>query len=175
MDVFETIHSRRSIRNYTQEEVSSEHLETILRAAMSAPSAGNAQPWQFVVVKDKARLNRVAEIHPHAGMAPRAPMGILVCGDVSKERFPGYWAQDCSAAIQNMLLAVQGLGLGAVWTGIHPAAEREAAFKAEFKLPDHVIPLAFIVIGHPDQALARMDRYQPERIHNEIWQGSAES
>ena len=169
MDVFEAIHNRRSVRVYTQEDISPEHLKTLLTAAMNAPSAGNAQPWHFIVVKDKARLRQVAHYNPYAAMAVFAPLGILVCGDQSKERFPGYWVQDCSAAIQNMLLAAEGLGLGAVWTGVHPVPDREAHFAKEFNLPEHVKPLAFIVIGHPAQKPAPEIRYLAERVHQEIW------
>ncbi len=169
MDIFEAIHNRRSIRKYTERPLTQEQLEKILRATMTAPSAGNAQPWQFVVVKNKKTLARLHEYNPYAAMAKDAPLGILVCGDLSKEKYPGFWVQDCSAAIQNLLLATHALGLGAVWTGIHPVKEREIAFQKEFELPAQIIPLAFIVIGHPAQNSLYKDRYLPERIHEEKW------
>ncbi|SKA92198.1 Nitroreductase [Paucidesulfovibrio gracilis DSM 16080] len=168
MDVFEAMHTRRSIRKYTDEPVSDETVRELLGAAMMAPSAGNAQAWQFVVIRDRALLERVKEFSPYAGMAAGAPLGILVCGDTSLEKYPGYWVQDCSAAMQNLLLAVHAKGLGAVWTGVHPIADREAGFRAMCGLPDNVKPLGFAVIGHPAQERRSEDRFNPERVH---WDG----
>jgi nitroreductase len=102
-------------------------------------------------------------------MAAKAPLGILVCGDLSLEKFKGFWVQDCAAAVQNMLLAAHGLGLGAVWTGIHPLGEREDRFRAQFELPEHVIPFALVVIGHPAQASEAKNRYKKDRVHYETW------
>ena len=112
MDIFEAIHGRRSIRKYTDEPVSDVDVKKILQAAMVAPSAGNQQRWQFVVVRDRETLERIKDVNPYVPMADHAPLGILVCGDVSLEKHPGFWVQDCSAAVQNLLLAVHGLGLG---------------------------------------------------------------
>jgi len=108
MQPLDAIHTRRSIRKYTDAPVSPEQVETLLRAAMAAPSAGNAQPWQFVVATDPALLAQVAALHPYIAMAAKAPLGILVCGDTRVEKYPGYWVVDCSAAVQNNkdLLAV---------------------------------------------------------------------
>ncbi|NCC23829.1 MAG: nitroreductase family protein [Deltaproteobacteria bacterium] len=169
MEVFEAIANRRSVRKYTDKPVADDQIRTILEAAMMAPSAGNAQPWQFVVVRDREILAALKDINPYAAMAARAPLGILVCGDLSLEKYPGYWVQDCSAAIQNMLLTIHGLGLGAVWTGIHPMADRVAGFRKLFKLPDHVVPLGFIIIGHPAQNPTAESRYREDRIHQETW------
>ncbi|ACS81808.1 nitroreductase family protein [Maridesulfovibrio salexigens] len=169
MDVFEAIHSRRSIRKFEDKAVSEEDIKDILGAAMMAPSAGNAQPWQFVVVDDREKLNAVPDINEYAAMAKNAPLGILVCGDLSLEKYAGYWVQDCSAAIQNLLLATHAKGLGAVWTGIHPIEERVEGFKKLFNLPEQVIPLGFMVIGHPKQEPKRKDRYKEERVHRNSW------
>lgn len=169
MDIIQAIMTRRSIRKFKDKPVSDEQVKTILEAAMMAPSAGNAQPWQFIVVRDKETQAGIKEINPYAGMAVNAPLGILVCGDLSLEKFAGYWVQDCSAAVQNMLLAVHGIGLGAVWTGIHPIKEREEGFASLFNLPEHVIALAYVVIGYPDQAPESQSRFKPERVHDEKW------
>lgn len=169
MDTLEAIHSRRSIRKYTNDPIAAETIHELLAAAMSAPSAGNEQPWQFLVVNDPNLLTQAARIHPFAGMAKEAPAAILVCGDTSLEKFPGFWVQDCSAATQNLLLAAHAKGLGAVWTGIHPNQEREAKFRQLFRLPDFVIPLALVVMGHPAQSPAPVDRYQEERVHYNQW------
>ncbi|TIH13076.1 nitroreductase family protein [Marinifilum sp. JC120] len=169
MDVFEAIHSRRSIRKYEDKPVSEEIVKEILGAAMMAPSAGNAQPWQFVVVDDREKLETVSAINKYAAMAKNAPMGILVCADLSLEKYPGYWSQDCAAAMQNLLLAAHAKGLGAVWTGIHPEKERVEGFKKLFNLPEQVIPLGFAVMGWPKQESKKKDRYNEERVHRNSW------
>ncbi|GAB7080451.1 nitroreductase family protein [Megalodesulfovibrio paquesii] len=167
MDCLTAIHARRSIRDFSDEPVTETQLETLLRAAMAAPSAGNAQPWAFVVVRDAARRQAVAEVHPYAKMAPKAPLGILVCGDTSREKYPGFWPQDCAAAVQNLLLAVTALGLGAVWTGVYPVAEREADFRKLFNLPSHLTPFCYIPVGHPREHKAPADRFDESKVHLE--------
>ncbi|NDV24182.1 nitroreductase family protein [Desulfovibrio sp. JC022] len=169
MDVFEAIHSRRSVRKYEDKPVSEEIIKEILSAAMMAPSAGNAQPWQFVVVDDREKLETISAINQYAAMAKNAPMGILVCGDLSLEKYPGYWSQDCAAAMQNLLLAAHAKGLGAVWTGIHPEKERVEGFKKLFNLPEQVIPLGFAVMGWSKQESKRKDRYKEERVRRNSW------
>ena len=170
MDVLEAIHTRRSIRKYAEGPVDDAQVEILLRAAMAAPSAGNQQPWQFVIVRDKARLQEITRIHPYAAMAPKAALGILVCGDTRVERYPGYWVIDCAAAVQNLLLAAHAVGLGAVWTGIHPMRDREEAFAKLFATPSGVVPHSFIPLGHPAEEKKSEDRYRPERVHLENFQ-----
>lgn len=169
MNVFEAVHHRRSIRKYTDAPVSDETVETLLKAAMSAPSAGNAQPWQFVVITDREILNRVPDVHPYAAMAKQAPVGILICGDLRLEKYPGNWVADCSAATQNLLLAAHASGLGAVWTGVYPQQDRIEGFRKLLGLPDQVIPLAFVPVGYPDQRLMPEDRFRKDRIHRNGW------
>ncbi|EGJ51923.1 nitroreductase family protein [Desulfocurvibacter africanus] len=169
MELFDAIHTRRSIRKFAPGEVTQEQLRRLLGAAMTAPSAGNAQPWQFIVITDRALLDAVPTFSQYAAMARQAPMGILVCGDLSLEKYPGYWIQDCSAATQNLLLAARGLGLGTVWTGVHPIEERVAGFRKLLNLPDRIMPLSFIVLGHPAQEHRPEDRYKAERVHLNAW------
>lgn len=169
MEVMEALLTRRSIRKYKDKDVSDEQIRNIIEAAMMAPSAGNAQPWQLVIVRNKELLAKVKDIHPYVGMAAKAPLAILVCGDLSLEKFRGFWVQDCAAATQNLLLACHGLGLGAVWTGIHPLKDREDAFRKLFNLPEQVVPLALVVIGHPDQKPGSTRRYKEDRVHYERW------
>ncbi len=171
MELLEAIHTRRSIRQYRPEPVPAEAVRTLLGAAMMAPSAGNVQPWQFVVVTDPVIMNQVKDIHPYVGMAARAPLGILVCGDLRLEKFPGFWVQDCAAAMQNLLLAAHDQGLGAVWTGIHPVEERVERFRSLFELPAKVIPLGFAVLGWPVNPGRHKERYKAERVHQNRWQG----
>lgn len=165
MDTLEAIRTRRSIRKYEDKTVDDALVREILDAAMMAPSAGNSQPWQFVVVNDREVLDSLAEMHPYVKMVKQAKVGILVCGDLSKEKFPGYWVQDCSAAIQNLLLATHALGLGAVWTGIYPMEDRVQAAAEMFNLPEHVIPLGFIPMGWPAQQPKSESRFKEDRIH----------
>lgn len=169
MELLEAIHTRRSVRKFKPEPVSEDLITELLKAAMTAPSAGNQQPWHFIVITDRDILDKVPSIHPFASMSRQAQAAILVCGDPSLEKYAGFWVQDCSAAIQNLLLAARGLGLGAVWTGIHPVVERVAAFRVLFGLPEEIIPLAFIPVGYTDQPQNSLDRFRPERVRRDKW------
>lgn len=170
MDLFEAIHNRRSIRKYTEAPVSDEQIRTLLKAAMTAPTACNQQPWEFAVVTDREKLDAVGTFSPYAGMASKAPLGILICADPTLEtRCPGYWMQDCSAAMQNMLLAVHGLGLGAVWTGVYPVEERMEGFRQLLDIPPHIMPFGFAVIGHPAQDSGPKERFREDRVHLNGW------
>ncbi len=169
MDILEAIHTRRSIRKFDGRPVAPELVDRLLEAAMAAPSAGNAQPWHFVVVTDRATLDAVPGYHPYAAMCRQAPLAIVVCADPGLEKYPGFWVQDCSAAVQNLLLAARGLGLGAVWTGLYPDAGRMRGTRALLGIPETVMPLALIPVGHTDQACERKDRFRPERVHDGRW------
>ena len=172
METSEAIYNRRSVRKFTNEKVSEEELHKLIAAGMMAPSAGNRQPWHFITVTDPKRLSQVGQVNPNAGMASRAPAGILVCGDTELEMHPGYWVQDCSAAVQNILLAAHDAGLGAVWTGIWPKTDRVEGFKKLFSIPSSIHPLAFLVIGRPDKDSTELDspdRFLTERIREEHW------
>jgi len=136
---------------------------------MSAPSAGNRQPWHFMVITEREILNRVPDINSHAAMAREAPAAILVCGDLNLKYYPGSWVLDCSAAVQNLLLAAHAMGMGAVWTGIYPRRERIEGFRRLMGLPEHIVPLAFVPLGYPAQELPRENRYKEERVHYNRW------
>ena len=165
----EWIHARRSIRKYTAEAVSAADVTELLEAAMAAPSAGNQQPWHFIVIRERGVLNAIPGFHPHAAMALQAPVGILVCGDQTLEKHPGYWVQDCAAATENLLLAVAAKGLGAVWCGVHPNADRVEGFTRLLGIPSHITPFAFVPIGHPGESKPPARRYNPERVHLDRW------
>jgi nitroreductase len=169
MDAMQALLTRRSIRRYARRPVAEELVTAVLRAGMQAPSAGNQQPWHFVVITDPETRQAIPRFHPYADMLPEAPVAVLVCGDPSLERYPGYWVQDCSAAAENILLAAHALGLGAVWVGLYPKADRTAAMQKLLGLPEQVIPLALIPLGHPAQPVPPEDRFKAGRIHRERW------
>ena len=169
MDAIEAILGRRSIRKYGQGDVSEEVVRQLLEAAMSAPSAGNEQPWQFVVLRERRILDAIPEIHPYSRMLTQAPLGILICGDLSLEVYKDFWVQDCSAATQNMLLAAHSLGLGAVWLGIYPMEERVTGIRKMLSLPDHVVPLAIVSVGWPSEEKPPASRYKSESVHYNGW------
>ena len=170
MDVFEALHTRRSIRKFDPDKpVSESDLEKILAAAMTAPSAGNAQPWHFVVVTDAALRDELSRIHPYVGMLRQVPMGIVVCAELALEKYPGYWVQDLAAAIQNLLLAARGLGLGTVWTGVCPTQERMDAVRRILGLPAGVEAHAIVPLGWPAQEFTHQDRFRADRVHKNGW------
>ena len=167
MDALEAIFTRRSIRAYTSEPVSEEDLKVILEAAMNAPSASNRQPWHFIVVDDRSKLDALMEVHPYSKMLAQAPLAIVVCGDTKVSS--SYWQQDCSAATENLLLAARALGLGTVWLGVYPREDRVNGISRIFQLPAHVKPLAVVAVGHPAEEKGRVDRWQEERVHRNQW------
>ena len=165
----EAIFKRRSIRRYTNDDVPEEMIKTILEAAMNAPSAGNEQPWHFMVIKNKETLKTLAGASPYARMLKDSPLVIIVCGDLNLEKHRGYWILDCSAATENILIEVAALNLGAVWLGIYPLQERIEYIKKQFGLPEHIIPFSIIPVGYPAQEMKLVNRYNQERVHYEKW------
>ena len=170
MDLETAIKTRRSVRSYTAQEVSEEQVRAMLEAAMLAPSAGNEQPWEFVLVREKDTLEKVGGINRFAAYAPRAALGVMVCLNRKKEKYAGMGILDVAACTQNLLLAAHGLGLGAVWTGVYPVEERIRGFQELLGLPDEVIPVAFVLVGHPRGAAGgTADRFNAACIHRETW------
>ena len=169
MDAIEAILTRRSIRKYIKKEISDENIKEFLEAAMSAPSAGNEQPWHFIIIDDPYLLNEIPSFHNHSQMLKDASLAILVCGDLNLDLHKGMWIQDCSAATQNILIAVHAKGLGAVWLGIYPRDDRMTGMKNLCKLPDNIIPFSLISIGYPAEKKPKSDRYNKSRIYNNTW------
>lgn len=171
--VLENIFARKSVRSYTDQPVSREQLDTLVRAAMAAPSGRDMRPWKFVVVDDAAVMDSLSRQLPYAKMLQEAAAAIVVCGDMSivdKSGNPSVnWQFDCSAATQNLLLAAEAMGLGAVWTGVHPYEDRLAAVKRALILPEHIIPLNVIPIGYPKGEALPKDKYAAENIHYNGW------
>jgi len=160
---------RRSIRRYTTQDVEEKDVRMLLEAGMAAPSAGNERPWHFVVVRDRQLMQSIIEVHPYAQMLKQSPVAVLICGDSTLEKYPGFWVQDCSAAVENMLIMAVKLNLGAVWLGIYPIEERVRGLRQLLRLPENVIPFALVSIGHPDEEKRPLDRYDEERVHRDGW------
>ena len=168
MDTYEALTTRRSVRSYRSGAVSDEVIERLLRAAMFAPSAGNQQPWQFIVVRDRQLLDTVPSFHPYCKMITQVEVAIVVCGDPEGKKWPDFWAQDCSAAVQNLLLAARAEGLGTVWTGVYPRQERMAQCRETFTIPERIVPFAIVPVGWPSEgSFKTVDRFRPEVIHRE--------
>lgn len=169
MDVLQAIYTRRSIRKFTGEPISDTNVEVLLKAGFSAPSAHNMQPWHFVVVKNPEVLNKIAEKHPYAKMLPQAGCCIIVCGDNEVQKSKGFLIEDCSAAIQNILLAAHGTGLGAVWCGLYPVPELIALVSETVNLPNNIEPMGMVVVGHKAEDRASAERYDKAKVHHDKW------
>jgi nitroreductase len=169
MDCLEAIRTRRSVRRFAETPVTDQELDVILRAAMAAPSAGNERPWRFVVVRDRAALERLSRTTPFAKPLADAGMGIVVCADRRALRYPGFWPIDCSAAIENLLLAAHATGLGGVWIGVHPIGPFKLAVGRAVGVPWRVTPVALVALGHPEAVPDAVDRFDASFIHAERW------
>ncbi|NLA24805.1 MAG: nitroreductase family protein [Bacteroidales bacterium] len=165
----EIIHERKSVREFTGEAVDSSMLEQLVRAGMAAPSARNLQAWAFIIVADRESLDFMCEALPYAKMLEKAGAAIVVCGDTQKastDVYEDYWALECSAASQNILLAAEALGLGAVWTAAFPYEDRMNPVRKVLDIPEHLIPLNVIPIGHPVGTEKPKDKWKTENL---IW------
>lgn len=162
------IFARRSIRKFLPTMVEDEKIEQLLRAAMAAPSAGNQQPWEFYVVRDKRVIQDLSHCSPYAGCAAGASLTIVVCSRDENMRFPAFINLDLSAAVENILLEAVHLDLGAVWLGVAPYKAREVLVRRSLGVPQGLTPFAIVAMGYP-QATAeekpREDRYDPSRVH----------
>ena len=170
MDVIEALMTRRSIRKYKRQTPITEEMQhTLLEAGFHAPSAGNQQPWHFLIIDDHRILSVIRTFHPSARMLNDADRAILVCGDLNLEKFKGYWMIDCAAATENILLAAHGLGLGACWLGIYPRDARVTGMRKLFRLPANIIPFAVVSLGYPAEEKPRESLYNKERVHHNKW------
>lgn len=164
--VLENILARKSVRQYTSRPVESEKTDLLLRAGMAAPSGSDKRPWSFVVVQDRARLDSMAARLPYAKMLTKAPMAIVVCGDTLRSAL---WEQDCCAVTENILLAAESMGLGAVWTAAYPYPERVAVVRRYTGLPENVVPLCVVPVGYPEGKQSPKDKYDASKIYYEQW------
>lgn len=164
------IMTRTSVRDYTSTPIPEATIDTLLRAGMAAPTAGNKQPWKFIVVNERALLDSLAQGNWRP--AAKAQAAIVVCGDTTNS-FPGegkdYWVQDCSAATENILLAAHAVGLGAVWCGCYPISERVELVRTTFAIPDSIVPISVVMLGYPTGTQEPKEKYKPENIHYNKW------
>jgi nitroreductase len=167
--VLDNIFSRKSVRAYTDEPVSAEQVETLLKAAMAAPSGMNLQPWRFVVVTDKETKQKLAV--GFNKMIAKAPVAFVICGQVTRKdgRPNGNWTADCAAATENLLLAAEAMGLGAVWTACYPYDDRMNPAIEALGLPDDVKPYCIVPVGYPAGNDKPKDKWKPENVHYEKW------
>ena len=163
------IKSRRSIRRFTDKKISEEDLMDILAAAMAAPSAGNEQPWEFVVINDKQIMESIMAVHPYAKALRTANLAVTVCGNTDLQLYEGFWVQDCSAATQNILLEATEKGIGSLWIGVYPNEERIGPIREILGLPENVIPLSIVALGYPDEEKEPSKRFNSARIHVNKW------
>ena len=170
--VINNIMTRVSVREFTGEKISEAQIDTLLRAAMAAPSAINKQPWAFIVVTDDDLIAKLGEALPYSRCSNHPACAIIPCGDLSKAiegEMGAFWINDVSAATENLLLAAHSMGLGAVWTGLHPDMNRATMVQQLLNLPDHIIPLCVVPVGIPAESPAIKDKYKPENIHYNGW------
>ena len=168
LEAMEAIMSRRSIRRYIDKKIPEEIVTKLLEAAMNAPSAHNRQPWHFIVIDDRETLKKIPEYHQYSKMLEQASHAIVVLGD-NNIQTTDFWIHDCSAATENILIAANALGLGAVWLGVHPSEALIEGTRKLFNIPAHVTPLGIISLGYPEETKPPRKNYNPERVHRNKW------
>ncbi len=173
MDAIKALMERVSTRKFSDRHIADEELKIILEAAMAGPSATNARPFAFIVVRDRQMLEKMADANMKYSEPLRgADVGILVCGDLERayKAAPDFWVVDGSIAAQNMILAAHALGIGSCWLGTWPVEERINNHIELFNLPENIIPHSLIAFGYPEgEFRAQKDRYEEDRVHYEKW------
>lgn len=168
----QVITTRVSVRNFTQEKPSAQQIDTLLRCAMSAPSALNTQPWAFIVVDNAELLSSIGSELPNSRVQNGCQVCFVMCGDLTKAlqgTSKDFWINDVSAATENLLLAAHAMGLGAVWTGLYPNEERVAQVRNILHLPQHIVPMCIVPVGYPAETPEVKDKYKEENIHYNQW------
>jgi len=169
MEIQKALLNRRSIRKYKDQKISKAEMDKILKASMYAPSAMNLQAWQFILIEDKDVLIETIKSIPYAEMLKQSAAAILVCGDSLIEKNESWLLQNCSASIQNILLSAHGLGIGSCWIAIHGMDDVYKNVKAQFKLPENIIPVSLISLGYPDEEVKAEERFKQDKIHFNKW------
>ena len=168
MDTIKAIKTRRSIRRFNEKVVSEIQIRQLLECAMSAPSAYNRQPWQFIVLADRKILDKIAETGHYYALGG-ASAAILVCGDFEIEDEEKFLIQGCSTAAENILIAANALGLSAVWTSIYPFDDAIDMFRDFFNLSRNILPMAVIPIGYSEEKPFEAARFDEKKVHYNKW------
>ena len=168
METIKAIMTRRSIRTWTDEPVTDGERKIIFEAAMNAPSAADARPWHFVAIDEPSIIKQFTELGG-TEMLSESTFLVMVCGDVSKEIYPGFWPQDCACAAQNMQLAAHDIGIGCVWIAVYPLEERVQKCREVLGIPESISPFALLAMGVPNEVLPPEERYDKSRLHQNKW------
>ena len=168
MTASEAIRARRSVRKFVAgAEVSERQVKALLEAAMVSPSACNSRPWEFIVVRDRAKLDKIREIHPYTGMLETASLAIVILALPHTQTRPidiGYWPQDCGAATQNILIEAVAQGLGACWCGVYPKETRVGEINSVLDLEAGTVPFCVIAVGVPDESPEARGAYDEGKV-----------
>jgi nitroreductase len=171
--MLEAIRRRASVRAYTDEPVSEEHLEAILQAALSAPTANNVRPWEIVVVTDAQKRAKLAQVHQWASFCAQSPVVLVFCADGRRQ--PHWWIEDSCASLENALIQAAELGLGTCWIGIRggegsgPGPEREQYVRDLLGIPEEIRVLALVSLGHPRGEPSPKPAGPMDAVHRESW------
>lgn len=162
MKLFDAIYKRRSIRRFKDKSVNDKDINKLLKAAMAAPSGRNIQPWLFYIVKDKTKQQQLTNIFRDFN----AQAFIVVAGDLTPEDNlnKSFWAQDCSAAIENILLSATALGLGTCWCGIYPKEKETLMVQKILNIKKEVVPIALIQIGYSNEDKEARTQYDKNKV-----------
>lgn len=161
----EVIRNRRSVRKYHADKpVSKEQLDRLLEAAMLAPSACNSRPWEFIAITNRETLDEIARIHPHAKMCETATAAIIVVAIPQDGAPEGYFAQDCAAATQNILLEAASMGLGTCWCGVYPKVDRVASIRELFDIREPKVPFNVIAVGVPAEEPKQRGFFDADKV-----------
>ncbi len=170
MQTMETIFQRRSIRVYDKDKkLTKGQIETLLSAAMMAPTGRNIQEWEFLVIENPDTIKSIMTVHPHATCLETAPCVLVVCANMHVDMASNFWVGDCGAATQNILLAAKDMGLGSLWMGVQCAPERAVGLKKLFNLPSHIEPFSLIAVGYPAEDVPGENRFDFKKVHFEKW------
>jgi len=173
MDLLKSIFERRSIRKYSGESINRDKLLNLAKAGMAAPSSRDTRHFYFIIIDDSALIDKLTEGLPYSKMVGSARHAIVVLSDLSIAHGGSetdYWAQDCSAAAQNILIASQAMGIGACWTALHPREERVSFVREALALPENIRPLCLIAVGVPAGGDAPRDKYDPSHVFWNQWE-----
>ena len=166
MTIIDAIWARRSVRKYKDIPVEKDKLLTLIKAAAAAPSASNRQPWEFVVVTERGLLDEIRGLNRYTNH--NAPAAIAVCANIQKGYtfdLESFSVQDCSAAIENILLAALELDLGTCWLGIHPVQENCQGLRRILGIPEDILPVGVVYVGYPDQFPEPRTQFADELVH----------